>query len=111
MRNDDFVKCESCLATVDDTWIFVATSFTYIPLIYFHEAKERIRVPQEEFQEISNELTTTLIELKTKFPSSFRRDRQSRSNKHNEIRGEAFTAERILASYKTHLKRACWKGV
>lgn len=23
-RNDDFVKCESCLATVDDTWIFVA---------------------------------------------------------------------------------------
>ena len=85
-------------------------SFTYVPLIYFHEAKKRIRVPQEEFQEISNELTTTLIELKTKFPSSFRRDRQSRSNKHNEIRGEAFTAERILASCKTHLKRACWKG-
>ena len=128
-RNDDFVKCESCLATVDDTWIFVAASLLFIDsdrkflyrqkpkhfaidkLIYFHEAKERIRAPQEEFQEISNELTTTLIELKTKFPSSFRRDRQSRSNKHNGIRGEAFTAERILASCKTHLKRACWKGV
>ena len=29
-RNDDFVKCESCLATVDDTWIFVAASLLFI---------------------------------------------------------------------------------
>ena len=29
-RNDDFVKCESCLATVDDTWIFVAASLLSI---------------------------------------------------------------------------------
>ena len=63
-RNDDFVKCESCLATVDDTWIFVAASLLFIDsdrkflyrqkpkhfaidkLIYFHEAKERIRAPR-----------------------------------------------------------------
>ena len=56
-RNDDFVKCESCLATVDDTWIFVAASllsidsertkhFAIDKLIYFHEAKERIRAPR-----------------------------------------------------------------
>ena len=29
-RNDDFVKCESCLATVDDNWIFVAASLLFI---------------------------------------------------------------------------------
>ena len=29
-RNDDFVKCESCLATVDDTWIFVAALLLFI---------------------------------------------------------------------------------
>ena len=80
-------------------------------MIYFHEAKERIRAPKEEFQEISNELTTTLIELKTKFPSRFRRDRQSRSKDNNKIKREAFTAEGILASCKTHLKRDCWKGL
>ena len=29
-RNDDFVKCESRLATVGDTWVFVAASLLFI---------------------------------------------------------------------------------
>ena len=88
--------------------------FAIDKLIYFHEAKERIRVLQEEFQEVSNALTTTLIKPITKFPSRIRKDRQSKKKKEkkdNKIKGETITAEGILASCKTHLKRACWKGV
>ena len=92
-RNDDFVKCESCLATVDDTWIFVAASLLSIDSerkFLYREVQNTLQLTsrymfmklknesghQEEFQEISNVLTTTLTELKTKFPSRFRKDRQ-----------------------------------
>ena len=56
-RNDDFVKCESCLATVDDTWIFVAASLLSID----SERKFLYREDQNTLQ-----LTSSYIFMKLK---------------------------------------------
>ena len=78
--NDDFDKCTSCLAAVNDTlnlqqichhlidskWKIFYTE-DHIPkplandgLLYCQEARERVEVLHEEFQKAPNKLTTTL---------------------------------------------------
>ena len=56
-RNDDFVKCESRLATVGDTWVFVAASLLFID----SERKFLYREDQNTLQ-----LTSSYIFMKLK---------------------------------------------
>ena len=56
-RNDDFVKCESCLATAGDTWVFVAASLLFID----SERKFLYREDQNTLQ-----LTSSYIFMKLK---------------------------------------------
>ena len=64
---------------------------------------------RQRFREASNKLTTALINLKRKFSSRIVKDPQSRRKKKwgekgENIKGEAFTTEGMLASRKTNFK-------
>ena len=64
---------------------------------------------RQRFREASNKLTTALINLKRKFSSRIVKDPQSRRKKKwgekgENIKGETFTTEGMLASRKTNFK-------
>ena len=104
--NDDVVKCESCLTTINDTLKSSADLLSFIDskrkvlyredhtlkpfasdeLKHFQEAQERVKVLHLKLQEASNELATTLINLKRKFPSRIGKDRQLRTKKRTKER-------------------------
>ena len=86
---DDVTMCESCLATVNDTFNSAADLMSFIDckpkgpytgdhtlkpfasdeLKYFQEAQDRVQALHDELQKASNKLTTTLRNLARKFPS------------------------------------------
>ena len=113
--SDDVVKCESCLTTINDTLKSSADLLSFIDskrkvlyredhtlkpfasdeLKHFQEAQERVKVLHLKLQEASNELATTLINLKRKFPSRIGKDRQSGRKKENKRKVKKLKEKRL----------------
>ena len=76
----------------------------------FQKAQERVKLLHEKLEEVSNELATTLINLKRKVPSRIGEDQQSRIEKENKRKVKKLKEKRLQQSRAYLLERCLMQG-